>query len=57
MGTTQAHFHSVGNIPEERDRLKTFARGEAILSAGTLSIYADIPSTPFVFFIMRHCIR
>ena len=54
MGTTQADFHSVRNIPEERDRLNTFARGEAMLSAVALSIYADIPSTPFAFFTLRH---
>ena len=57
MGTTRADFHSVGDFPEERDRLNTFARGEAMLSAVALSIYAHIPSTPFAFFTFRHSIR
>ena len=32
MGTTRADFHKLGNLPDKSDRLKTFAKGGAILS-------------------------
>ena len=44
MGTMLVNFHVFGNFVV-RERLKSLAKGEAILLAVALSMKADMPST------------
>ena len=46
MEVTLATFHSFGNLPKMRERLKSFVMAGAILYAVDLSILADILSGP-----------
>ena len=52
-----ANFHAFGNFPVVRERLKSLAKGEAILLAVALSMKADMPSGPLALLVSRPLIR
>ena len=52
-----ANVHTFGNFPVVRERLKSLAKGEAILLAVALSMRADIPLGPLVLLVSRPLIR
>ena len=51
IGTTEAVFQTVGNLPEEIDWFISLAIPEAVLVFVAFSIVADVPSDPLDFVV------
>ena len=52
-----ADFHIFGNLPFDKERVKSLASGKAILLAVALSMKAEIPSGPVALVVSRLLVR
>ena len=51
--TMPADFHIFGNLPFDKERVKSLASGKALLLAIALSMKAEIPSGPVALVVSR----